>query len=264
MPLFIRNSFRTPFGNQPILRSTSDVKTNTGMFAASTLPNSTIDGFMNQKILPKGVVLAKITSGPEIGKVGPYVNTAGTNEVQTLTKTGTWSAGTYTLSATVGTTTVTTDALAFDATAATIQAALRAKLVAAIQGFNGANVTVTGGPLSTTAIVVTFAGQGNVGAMAYDISLVTGSTPGLGVVETTAGVAGPTDGRQTNANIVGVNNTFLPWQITEGDREIAYIYEASLVQANCWEMNAAGVLISLTDTVAAFCFGRKSLDLKFF
>lgn len=59
--------------------------------------------------------------------------------------------------------------------------------------------------------------------------------------------AGVTDGRQTAANIVGVNNTFLPWQLMEGDREVAAIYEAAVVQAWCFERNAAGARIPLSN-----------------
>lgn len=260
MPGFTKNAFRTPLGRNVFLRSTRDVKTISGMFATSTLPFVTIDGFPNQKVLQPGVVLAKITSGPEINKVGPYLGTAGTNEVQTLTATGTWSAGTYTLTVMGGTTT----ALAFDATAATVQAAVRLAVEAANPTFEGDNITVTGGPLSTTPLVVTFLQGGNIAAITWDISLITGAGPGLGVAETTPGVAGATDGRQTAANIVGINNTFLPTQLVDGDREVAIIYEAAVVQANCYEMNSAGLFIPLSNTTAGEMFAKKSLDIKFF
>lgn len=62
----------TPFGVNEFLRSTQDVKTESYTLAASTVPAQTIDGNANQKILQPGTVLAKITSGPETGKVGPY------------------------------------------------------------------------------------------------------------------------------------------------------------------------------------------------
>jgi hypothetical protein len=41
------------------------------------------------------------------------------------------------------------------------------------------------------------------------------------------------DGRQLAANIVGINYTFLPWQLNERDVEISVVYEASVVQAWC-------------------------------
>jgi hypothetical protein len=50
---------------------------------------------------------------------------------------------------------------------------------------------------------------------------------------------GVTDGRSVAANIVGLNNTFLPWQLMERDVEIAVDYEASAVQAWCLEYSVA-------------------------
>lgn len=38
---------------------------------------------------------------------------------------------------------------------------------------------------------------------------------------------GATDGRQTVGNIIGVNNTFLPYQLLDGDAEISVAYEAA-------------------------------------
>lgn len=57
-----------------------------------------------------------------------------------------------------------------------------------------------------------------------------------GAFQTTA-----TDGRQTAANVVGINDTFLPWQLLERDVEIAYAYDASVVQAWCFEYVDQGV-----------------------
>lgn len=62
----------TPFGVNEFLRSTKDRKTESYTLAASTVPSRTIDGVAGQKMLQRGTVLAKITSGPESGKVGPY------------------------------------------------------------------------------------------------------------------------------------------------------------------------------------------------
>lgn len=76
--------------------------------------------------------------------------------------------------------------------------------------------------------------------------------------------AAATDGRQTLANIVGINNTFLPWQLMERDVEVAVIYEASVVQANCIEMDGTDAPVALTNTTAAAMVGQKSLDIKFF
>lgn len=106
------------------------------------------------------------------------------NEAQTLTKGGTWSAGTYTLSV-LG---QVTSALAFDAVAATIQTAINTALLPLGAGYT---VGVTGGPLSTTPVVVTFSGTEvagkNVPMIVGDITLVTGSSPTLAIVQTTPG-----------------------------------------------------------------------------
>lgn len=118
----------TPFGRNEFLRSVRDVKTESYTCAASTGPAQTIDGVAGQKILQPGTVMAKITSGAESGKVGPF-------------------------------------------------------------------------------------------------TLETANT----------------DGRKTSANIVGVNDTFLPWQLMERDVEIAVVYEASIVDGRLIELDATGV-----------------------
>ena len=127
---------KAPFGKNAYLRSTRDVKTDSGTLAASSVATETIDGSV-QKILQSGELLAKITSGPETGKFGPFQ-------------------------------------------------------------------------------------------------------------------AGVTDGRQTAANIVGINDTFLPWQLQERDVEVGIVYEATVVQAWCFERDAGGARIPLSNaTVAA-------------
>ncbi len=137
-----------PFGANEYLRSTQDVKKESYTLAASTVPLETVNGVADQKILQPGEVLAKITSGPEIGKVGPFM-------------------------------------------------------------------------------------------------------------------AGVTDGRQTAANIVGLNDTFLPWQLLERDVEVAATYEATAVQGWCFERDAAGLRIALTNTTADAMRGVKGLDVHF-
>lgn len=73
MSTFVKGgSVSTPFGRNEFLRSTKRLGTESYTLAASTIPSRTIDGVANQKILQPGTVLAKITSGPESGKVGPY------------------------------------------------------------------------------------------------------------------------------------------------------------------------------------------------
>jgi len=45
--------------------------------------------------------------------------------------------------------------------------------------------------------------------------------------------AAATDGRQTGANIVGIADSFVPWQLAERDVDIAVVYEAAVVAAWC-------------------------------
>ncbi len=154
MPAFVKGpNYRQPFGRNEFLRSTQDIKTESYTVSAASVPEVEIDGH-TQKVLQTGTVMARITSGAEEGKVGPF------------------------------------DALA-------------------------------------------------------------------------------TDGRQTAANIVGLNNTFLPWQLMERDVEIAVVYEATAVQAWCFEYVSDGevepssVLEALSDATADEMRGKKRLDIMF-
>jgi hypothetical protein len=139
------------------------------------------------KVLPSGLVLGKITAS---GKYGPYKD-AGTNEVQTITITGTPTGGTFTLTYSGQSTT----AIAYNASAATVEAALEA-----LSNIGPADVGVTGGPGPGTPYVVTFTGD----LQGTDVSMITvahaftgGTSPNLSVAQTTQGVAGSTDGRGT-------------------------------------------------------------------
>lgn len=52
---------------------------------------------------------------------------------------------------------------------------------------------------------------------------------------------GVTDGRSTSANIVGICDSFYPYQLTRGDREVAALKHGRVVAAACYEYAAAGV-----------------------
>lgn len=94
-----------------------------------------------------------------------------------------------------------------------------------------------------------------------------------------AGKIGPfdptaTDGRQTAGNIVGLNNTFLPWQLMERDVEVAVVYECTAVQAWCIERRDTGVAAGgvatgtsdwypLTAATADAMRGTRGLDIMF-
>lgn len=256
MPSFQKNAFAAPFGRNVFLRSTQDVKTRSATLAASTVTAQTIDDNPNQKVLQPGTVLAKITAGSDAGKVGPF-QASGTNEAQTVTITGTPTGGTFTLEYDGE----TTAAIAYNATAAAVKAALDA-LPNIIVG----DVVVTGGPGPGTPYVVTFVGVlggENQVEMTAAHEFTGGTTPDVAVTTTTPGVGGATDGREDAANIVGVCNTFLPWQTMERDVEVAVIYEATVIQARCIEYDAAGLEIALSDTTAAEMFGKKHMDIHF-
>ncbi len=79
----------------------------------------------------------------------------------------------------------------------------------------------------------------------------------VGVYDTTA-----TDGRQTAANIVGVLETFLPWQMDEGDREVSVMYHGTCELAKCFQYTA-GVRATLTQGVADNIRGTTNLDVLF-
>lgn len=55
--------------------------------------------------------------------------------------------------------------------------------------------------------------------------------------------AGAADGRQTAANILGVNLTFLPYELMDGDQEISVVYGGSVDSAKLIEYDASGVPI---------------------
>lgn len=76
-------------------------------------------------------------------------------------------------------------------------------------------------------------------------------------------MAGATDGRADTANIVGINDTFLPWQLLERDVEVAATYEATAVQGWCFERDAAGLRIPLSNATADAMRGTKGLDVRF-
>lgn len=142
------NSVRTPFGKNVYLRSTRDVKTESYTCAGASVVVETIDGAEDQKILQSGEIIAKIISGDDAGKTGP-----------------------------------------FDASAS--------------------------------------------------------------------------DGREDTDNIVGVNDTFLPWQLMERDVEIAVVYEASVVQDWLFERDGDGARIPLSNATRDAILALPNLRLRF-
>ena len=119
-----------------------------------------------------------ILAGTILGAV-----TAGVNAVQTLTVTGTPTGGGITL----GFAGFTTSLIAFNASAAAVQAALEA-----LPSIGTGNVTCSGGALPGTPVVITFTGS----LAASPVELITvvsstlsgGSSPAATVANTTTGV----------------------------------------------------------------------------
>jgi len=79
----------------------------------------------------------------------------------------------------------------------------------------------------------------------------------VGVFQSTA-----TDGREVPANIVGLCETFLTWQLDEGDREVAAMYHGTAVLAWCFEY-VGTTRTTLTQGVADAMRGTTNLDLLF-
>jgi hypothetical protein len=141
------------------------------------------------------------------GAVGPYTSagapSAGTDEVQTITITGTPTGGTFRL-AFEG---FTTAAINHNANAAAVQAALRA--LPPLSGASG-DVTCGGGALPGTPVTATF--QFNRGRQAVslmtvaDNSLTGGTTPAVAVTETTPGVNATGRGAVTGAQLIRQDN----------------------------------------------------------
>jgi hypothetical protein len=251
----------TPFGNNNYLRSTSGVLTESYTVSKAVITAQTIDTVAGQKILPKGVLMAKITSTAEAGKIGPFQGGTLQNEVQTVTITGTPTGGTFKL-AYRGNETAN---IAYNAAAAAVQTALLA-----LPNLAAGDVTVTGGPGPGTPWTLTFggalAGQDVERLSLAENGLTGGTAPTVVVAVTTAGgvsAGAATDGREDPANIVGLNNTFLPWQLMERDVEVAVAYACSAMQGWCYEYNASGALVVLSNRSAGLTQNRKDLDITF-
>ncbi|MET9436882.1 hypothetical protein [Streptomyces sp. NPDC006551] len=152
--------------------------------------------YQPERKLKSGIPLAKITAS---GLYAPYA--AVTNEVQSVTITGSPTGGTFTLTFSGQ----TTAAIAYNATAAAVQTALEG-----LSNINPGDVTVTGntgGPYT-----VTFGGQylgDNVAQMTATASLTGGTTPGVTVATTTAGgTATASDGTQLFAGFLFTEVSF--------------------------------------------------------
>lgn len=143
----------------------------------------------------------RIMPGGYEGYTSAGAPTNGTSEVQTLTKSGTLSGGTFKLSFRGE----VTGALNYNASAANIVAALEA-----LPSIGTGGVTATGGTINSNPVVVTFAGNLGKRAITELIALaynsLTGSSPSIGIAETTAGVDASGLGAPAGAELIDTTN----------------------------------------------------------
>lgn len=178
-----------------------------------------ISTFTKATHYPKGY----IPSGTPIGRIaasglyGPYGGR--TSEVQQFDL-GAASAGTFTISFDGE----TTAAIAFNANAATVQAALEE-----LSNVDPGDIVVTGGPLPGTPVVLTFGGQ-YTGKNVPEITIGGGGLTGATVTisTTTAGGSAVSDGRE---NLAGF--TLTATKATGNNNVQAVIFEhGRVVEAN--------------------------------
>lgn len=166
---------------------------------------------------------------------------AGTNEVQTITISGTPTGGTFTLTYRGQTTT----ALTHTSTNAQVQTALQA-----LSTIGTGNVTVTGGPGPGTPYVATFASAlaaQNVRMLTATSSLTGGTNPAVTVTETTAG--SPVKG----THVITPSDTTLPWLSVEERLSFnleSFRYTDAKVSRVRVESDANGYMMGQADLIA--------------
>lgn len=158
-----------------------------GYFVLPFLKGGVIGDFTVENAAVNLLVTGAQTKDGSSWGVGPYnvVASAGTDEVQTVTITGTPTGGTFTLTFDGE----ETAAIAYNATAAAVKSALEA-----LSNINEGDIaSVTGGPGPGTPYVVTFGGEygdTNLDLMEASEAFTGGTDPAIAVTQTTAGAAG--------------------------------------------------------------------------
>lgn len=161
-------------GTSPVAGNQTEVGT-TLIVLDSAFPADTVNTVLAATFLASSVQLLTLKADQDM-----TLTTNGTDEVQTLSTTGTVTAGTFTITYSGQ----TTAAIAWNASAATVQAAL-----VALSNIGPTDVVATGGPLPATPVVLTFGdslGNTNVAAITTTDTLTGGATA---VATTTGGVA---------------------------------------------------------------------------
>lgn len=142
-----------------------------------------------------------------------------TNELQTLTITGTPTGGDFTITA-FG---ETTDDIAYNATANDVRDALLA-----LNAFETGDIVVAGGALPGTPVTITFAGYyagENVALMTTTDSLTGGTAPESAIVQTTPGADGVVDVPAIPAGAVQGNVYLDTTWAGLGGTQLLYCYE---------------------------------------
>jgi hypothetical protein len=177
---------------------------------------------------------------------------AGQSEVQTVTITGTPTGGTFTLTYSGQ----TTGTIAFNATATTVQTALRA-----LSNIGSTGVNVTGGPGPGTPWAVAFAGalaDTDVALMTATSSLTGGTSPTVSVATTTEGLtASPAN------TVTDTTRPDLRWDYSDpqGDEQTeaellvftqAFVDAHSMTDPLSWLPNAVVALETFDRTARGF------------
>lgn len=172
--------------------------------------------------------------------VGP----AGTQDVVTLTMTGTPTGGTFTLTYSAQ----TTAAIPYNATAAQVQSAL-----IALAAIGPQDVVVTGGPFVGTPIVITFDGalNGTVTAVtATSAGLTGGTSPTVGVAHTTTGLSNAAGFVHTFVPLDSGTLPFLGIEENVGNGFDVFRYTDAVVNTLHFECDANGYLMGTAGMIA--------------
>jgi hypothetical protein len=225
MPSFTQDkTARQPFGKNAYLRSTQDIKTESATVARTSFPEGRVDGVV------RNATLRAITSNIATITTSVAHGYAVGDQVIVNISNAVFD-GKRTILATPTSTTFT---------------------------FERVNADVVSGAATGTII-----GGGDVSKVLQPGTVIAKMTSGANIGKFGVFQAGATDGRQTAANIVGVADTFVPWMLLERDVDIAVTYEATVVQAWCFEYNAAGQPIALTNTTRDAMLALPNLSLLF-
>ena len=217
------NSTRTPFGKNAYLRSVRDIKTDSYTFAKSAMPEVLFDG-------APATVNNKVLASNVVTLTTTAAHNFQVGDTVVVAISDAAYDGRYVIRSVPSATTFTYDKVAVNSgpTAATGTAKVGGDFTKVLQ------------PGTLIAKITSGTDSGKVGVF----------------------MAGVSDGRQTVANVIGVADTFLPWELTERDANIAVTYEATVVQAWCFEYNAAGAPIALTNTTRDAIIAANIVGLK--